>query len=63
LTLERHTNEDPVTGGSQTFLAKYWSERLGKTKMNSFQASQLELIDEVLINSQAVIIFHGEISV
>ena len=24
------TNEDPVTGGTHTFLAKYWSERLGK---------------------------------
>eukprot|EP01035_Chromulina_nebulosa_P052362 gene52362-71407_t len=22
------TNEDPVTGGVQTFLAKYWSEKL-----------------------------------
>src|SRR6266567_3888404 len=57
------TNEDPVTGGSHTFLAKYWSERLGKTRMKSFQASQrsgymeVELVDGgVLISSQAVII-------
>lgn len=64
------TNEDPVTGGSQTFLAKYWSERLGKTKMKSFQASprsgfmEVALIDaKVLISGQAVIVFRGEISV
>jgi PhzF family phenazine biosynthesis protein len=64
------TNEDPVTGGSQTFLAKYWSDRLGKTRMKAFQASQrsgfmdVELVDgKVLISSQAVIIFQGEISV
>ncbi len=64
------TNEDPVTGGSHTFLAKYWSERLGKTRMKSFQASQrsgfmdVELVDrKVLISSQAVIVFQGEISV
>jgi PhzF family phenazine biosynthesis protein len=63
------TNEDPVTGGSHTFLAKYWSERLGKTRMKSFQASErsgfmdVELVDEhVLISSQAVIVFEGEIS-
>ena len=30
------TNEDPVTGGTHTFLAKYWGERLNKKKMNSF---------------------------
>jgi PhzF family phenazine biosynthesis protein len=63
------TNEDPVTGGSHTFLAPYWSERLGKTKMKSFQASErtgfmdVELLDDhVLITSQAVIVFEGEIS-
>jgi len=63
------TNEDPVTGGSHTFLAKYWSERLGKTRMKSFQASErsgfmdVELVDDyLLISSQAVIVFEGEIS-
>ncbi|HET9406283.1 MAG TPA: PhzF family phenazine biosynthesis isomerase [Candidatus Sulfotelmatobacter sp.] len=61
------TNEDPVTGGSHTFLAKYWSERLGKMKMKSFQASQrsgfmeVELVDgRVQISSQAVVVFEGE---
>ncbi|MEO0559643.1 MAG: PhzF family phenazine biosynthesis protein, partial [Bacteroidota bacterium] len=33
------TQEDPVTGATHTFLAPYWSERLGKTRMQSFQAS------------------------
>lgn len=63
------TNEDPVTGGTHTFLAKYWSERLGKTKMKSFQSSQrtgfmeVELIgqDKMLIKSQAVIVFEGDL--
>lgn len=64
------TNEDPVTGGTHTFLAKYWSQRLGKTKMKSFQSSQrsgfmdVELIDEKLvISSQAVIVLEGQILV
>jgi predicted PhzF superfamily epimerase YddE/YHI9 len=60
------TNEDPVTGGVQTFLARYWSGRIGKTKMKAFQSSarggymNLELADNiVIIKSQAVIIFEG----
>jgi PhzF family phenazine biosynthesis protein len=64
------TNEDPVTGGTHTFLAKYWSQRLAKTKMKSFQSSsrsgfmELELKeDKVLISSQAVIVFTGSILV
>ncbi len=64
------TNEDPVTGGTHTFLAKYWSQRLGKTRMKSFQSSQrsgfmdVELVDNhVLISSQAIIVFEGHITV
>jgi PhzF family phenazine biosynthesis protein len=64
------TNEDPVTGGTHTFLTKYWAQRLGKTKMKSFQASQrsgvmdVDLIDgHVLISSQAVIVLEGRILV
>jgi PhzF family phenazine biosynthesis protein len=60
------TNEDPVTGGVQTFLAKYWSEKLNKKILKAFQSSartgymNLELKkDKVLISSQAVIIFEG----
>jgi peroxiredoxin len=57
------TDEDPVTGGTHTFLAKYWSSRLGMTKMKSFQASkrtgsmEVELIDDqLLIRGHAVIV-------
>ena len=60
------TNEDPVTGGVQTFLAKYWSTRLSKKRMNAFQSSQrtgfmtVELKgDKVLIYGMAVIVFEG----
>ena len=62
------TNEDPVTGGVQTFLAKYWSTRLNKTKMKAFQSSQrtgfmtVELIgDKVLIYGTAVIVLEGDL--
>lgn len=61
------TNEDPVTGGTHTFLAKYWSVRLGKTKMKSFQSSRrsgfmgVELKNgELLITGSAVVVFKGE---
>lgn len=65
------TNEDPVTGGTHTFLAKYWSKRLNKTKMMSFQCSQrtgfmeVELLnnDKMKIKSKAQIILHGELSI
>jgi PhzF family phenazine biosynthesis protein len=64
------TNEDPVTGGSHTFLAKYWSTRLGKTKMKSFQASkrtgfmEVELQNGKLhIRSQALIVFEGRLTI
>lgn len=63
------TNEDPVTGGTHTFLAKYWGTRLGKTKMNSFQCSErtgfmeVELISETefTIKSKAQIVFEGKL--
>ena len=65
------TNEDPVTGGTHTFLAKYWSTRLNKKKMNSFQCSErtgfieVELISEnkLLIKSEAQIILKGQLSI
>lgn len=62
------TNEDPVTGGTHTFLAKYWSKRLGKNNMKSFQSSkrtgsmEVELINEkLIIRGQAVIVLEGQI--
>jgi len=64
------TNEDPVTGATHTFLAKYWSKRIGKKKMNSFQCSQrsgfmqVDLIDDknLTIMSNARIIFEGNLT-
>ena len=64
------TNEDPVTGGTHTFLTRYWAVRLGKTRMRSFQSSprsgfmDVELKDgHVEITSQAVIVLEGRMSV
>jgi PhzF family phenazine biosynthesis protein len=64
------TNEDPVTGGTHTFLAKYWSVRLGKTKMRSFQASkrtgfmEVELADgKLLIRGEAVVVLEGRLTI
>ena len=65
------TNEDPVTGGTHTFLAKYWATRLNKTKMNSFQCSErtgfmeVELLDEqkMTIQSRAQIVLKGELRI
>ncbi len=61
------TDEDPVTGGTHTFLAPYWADRLGKKKMKSFQSSartgwmELEVTDDkkVIIKGQAVVLFSG----
>src|SRR4030095_10366071 len=64
------TNEDPVTGAVQTFLAKYWSEKLKKKKMKAFQSSgrtgymhvQLQR-EKVLLPSRAVIVLEGNLMV
>jgi len=63
------TNEDPVTGGTHTFLTPYWSKRLNKKKMNSFQCSErtgqmeVEILDEKWLNikSTARIVFEGNL--
>lgn len=62
------TNEDPVTGGVQTFLAKYWSEKLSKKKLKAFQSSSrtgymnVALCgDKVLLTSRAVIVLEGKL--
>lgn len=64
------TNEDPVTGGTHTFLTPYWSRKLGKTKLRSYQASkrsgfmEVELLDgKVIIRSQAVIVLEGNLHI
>lgn len=61
------TNEDPVTGGIQTFLTKYWSLRLNKKTFRAFQSSartgsmSTELLeDRVYIFGEAVTILEGE---
>ena len=61
------TNEDPVTGGIQTFLTKYWSIKLNKTKLNAYQSSlrtgtmSTELLqDKVCILGEAVTLLEGE---
>lgn len=61
------TNEDPVTGGIQTFLTKYWALKLNKTKLNAYQSSsrtgtmRTELLeDKVFILGEAVIVLEGE---
>ncbi len=61
------TNEDPVTGGTHTFLTKYWANKLGKNTLRSYQCSkrggsmELELReDKVLIKAEAVILFEGK---
>ncbi|MDH5400614.1 MAG: PhzF family phenazine biosynthesis protein [Cyclobacteriaceae bacterium] len=61
------TNEDPVTGGTHTFLSKYWADRLGKNRLMSFQCSErtgsmeVELAgnNKVLIRGEAQIVFEG----
>ena len=63
------TNEDPVTGGTHTFLTKYWSKRLNKMKMKSFQCSErtgfmeVELIskEKCTIESMAIIVLKGKL--
>lgn len=64
------TNEDPVTGGVQTFLTKYWTVKLNKHQLRSFQSSQrtgmmiTELfLDRVLIYGEAVTVFEGQLKV
>ncbi|PRX54594.1 PhzF family phenazine biosynthesis protein [Flagellimonas meridianipacifica] len=65
------TNEDPVTGGTHTFLAKYWGKKLNKSKMKSFQCSErtgfmeVELLDEknMTITSKAQIILKGKLKI
>jgi PhzF family phenazine biosynthesis protein len=62
------TNEDPVTGGVQTFLANYWSKKLNKKTMKAFQSSsrtgymKLDMHDgKVLLTSRAVIVLEGNL--
>jgi len=64
------TDEDPVTGGTHTFLARYWSDRLGKSKLRSFQSSRRtgSMIAEIrngalYLTGNAVIVLRGEMAI
>lgn len=59
-------NEDPVTGSAHCTLTPFWAERLGKTRLQAFQASVRggELLmdlqgERVLIAGNAVTVFQG----
>lgn len=62
-------NEDPVTGGTHTFLAKYWAEKLGRVRLRSFQSSprtgemEVELAagNTLLIRGKAVVILDAKL--
>jgi len=63
-------DEDPVTGSSHCCLTPYWSQRLGKTEMNAYQASprggaiRVRLDgDRVKLAGQAVTVLRGELLV
>jgi PhzF family phenazine biosynthesis protein len=64
-------NEDPVTGSSHSSLAPYWSKKLGKNKLLSFQASkrggilecELSGSDRVFIRGHARTVFELEFKV
>ncbi|MGB8252240.1 MAG: PhzF family phenazine biosynthesis protein [Anaerolineaceae bacterium] len=61
-------NEDPVTGSAHCYLTPYWSEKLGKTSMNGYQASARGGVvgcrwegERVYLKGQAVTIFRGDL--
>ena len=63
-------DEDPVTGSAHCLLAPYWGEKIGKKRLNAYQASQrggsleLEWVGErVLIKGSASFIFKAELFV
>jgi PhzF family phenazine biosynthesis protein len=64
-------NEDPVTGSAHTVLGPFWSERLGKEKLQAYQAShrggeiRLEILDgnRISIIGNAVTVIRGQMSI
>jgi PhzF family phenazine biosynthesis protein len=61
------TNEDPATGGVQTFLAPYWADKQSKRDLKSFQSSErtgsMQISvkeDHVILKSNARITLAGE---
>jgi len=63
-------NEDPVTGSAHCLLSPYWANKLGKSTLKAFQASQrggiLEVMlqrERVFITGAAKLIFEGQLLV
>lgn len=64
-------DEDPVTGSSHCVLAKYWGEKLGKTKMKTYQLSSrggyLDLTiagnEKLEVRSNGVIVLEGNMTI
>jgi PhzF family phenazine biosynthesis protein len=62
--------EDPVTGSAHTALAPYWSDRLGRTELEGFQASARGGVvrvssagDRVYLTGRAITVLDGELLV
>jgi PhzF family phenazine biosynthesis protein len=62
-------DEDPVTGSAHCTLACYWSQHLGKTRLNAWQASSrggnllVELKRErVILTGQAITVLQGALT-
>lgn len=62
-------DEDPVTGSAHCCLGPYWSERLGRTELVGFQASERGGVvrvrtegERVFLSGQAVLVLSGELS-
>ncbi len=60
-------DEDPVTGSAHCCLGPYWAERLGKTAMKAYQASNRGGVlkvtidgDRVLIGGKAITVFRAD---
>jgi PhzF family phenazine biosynthesis protein len=61
-------DEDPVTGSAHTALAPFWGERLNKTEMTGYQASERGGVvkvrlegERVILSGQAVTVLRGEL--
>lgn len=57
------TNEDPVTGAVQTFLTKYWANKLNKTKLEAFQSSERTGTMSTELNQNSVFILGEAVTV
>jgi PhzF family phenazine biosynthesis protein len=63
-------NEDPVTGSAHCCLSEWWGEKLGKSRMVGFQASERGGVVKVTrdrgrvkLAGKAVTVWHGELLV